>query len=108
MTTQERARHQPGRRPTPQPRLPNPQQPGSLRRRVQQLLGTRIKHCSTHRHNPISLSRLLGPTAPRLAFQRIDQDRAVDAPLFASADLQDEHVVGVIVGGEALAGQRFR
>jgi len=43
MTTQERARNQPRRRSTSQPRLPNPQQPGRLRRGVQQHGRSRIE-----------------------------------------------------------------
>ena len=45
--------------------------------------------------------------APGLPFQRLGQHRLVDAPAFGAVDLQHEHVMGVVVGGEALvAGRR--
>ena len=49
---------------------------------------------------------LVGPPAPRLPLQRVDQDRLVYPPPLAPLHLQHEHVVRVVMGGEALVAGR--
>jgi hypothetical protein len=44
--------------------------------------------------------------APGLLLQRLGQHRLVHPPALGAVDLQHEHVVGVVVGAEALAARR--
>ena len=46
------------------------------------------------------------PARPALVLQRRLDDRLVDAPALVTADLQHEHVVRVVMHGEALRGGR--
>jgi hypothetical protein len=67
----------------------------------------RRQHDVQCRRSLCGCAHLVGVTTPSLPFQRVRQHRRMDAPAFGAVDLQHEHVVGVVVGGETLtAGRR--